>query len=274
MVLEGVWGALLMAFILSIISIWKSLGSHQRRAYGALRSFFKEISDIVDGDRRYKHFFQDQGLLNTTSDYFKARRTRDGWGRSYLTILFLLGCMPVAEAHQQGCAQPATISTAQILLAGLVIWTINVAGGHTAAKMDAVHKHIINNKPNIFILTDTKSDGKTIHTGWNWREYRIQEAVGRPSGWYNVRHGGVMIGIRNSLSMIEGHKDIPELENRLAHVTLKVSTTGKPTNLRVIGMYTPVTTRQGREAVNEKYEFYKKVKEWLLQPERRAKIGS
>jgi exonuclease III len=149
----------------------------------------------------------------------------------------------------------------------LVIWTLNVAGGHTASKMNETHKHIMEYKPDIFILTDTKSDGHTIRTGWDWREYRIQESIGVLTGWHQCRHGGVLIGIRNTLTMIEGHTEVAGMEQRLAHVTIKISRGGKPTTVKVVGIYAPAAAMYGRQ--NEKLQviesFFKNLSKFLME---------
>jgi len=150
-------------------------------------------------------------------------------------------------------------TAAGILLAGLVIWTLNVAGGHTASKMNEAHRHIMEHKPDIFILTDTKSDGSTIRTGWDWREYRIQESLGKPSGWHRCRNAGVLIGIKNTLTMVAGHTEVEGAENRLAHVTLKLSRGGKPVILRVVGIYAPAVEGFSTDAYQrEKLEMIQK----------------
>jgi exonuclease III len=119
-------------------------------------------------------------------------------------------------------------------------------------------------KPDIFILTDTKSDGHTIRTSWDWREYQIQESKGKPSGWYSVRHAGVLIGVRNHLMMISGHTEVLGFNHRLAHVTLKIAIDRRPTLLRIIGIYAPsIALREGQDGMTENLAFFQALREWL-----------
>jgi hypothetical protein len=50
---------------------------------------------------------------------------------------------------------------------GISIWTLNMAGSGTALKMNMAHGHIMNGNPDIFILTDTRSDGSTLKSQWD-----------------------------------------------------------------------------------------------------------
>jgi hypothetical protein len=75
-------------------------------------------------------------------------------------------------------------------------------------KMNTIYKQIIMEQSDIFILTDTKSDGITIKSQWDWQDYQIREASGLLIGHHRCRNFGVLIGVRKHLPIVQEHCDV------------------------------------------------------------------
>jgi hypothetical protein len=138
---------------------------------------------------------------------------------------------------------------------GISIWTLNMAGSGTALKIGTVHGHIMDGNPDIFVLTDTRSDGSTIKSQWDWKDYQIREQ----KGYGRSRNGGIVIGIKSHLPIVQEHTDIPGIDGRLLHVTIKTVVRGKGVRIKVIGIYAPPYLTDSTQAE----DFLGKVRSWM-----------
>jgi exonuclease III len=130
-----------------------------------------------------------------------------------------------------------------------------MAGSGTALKMNTAHGHIMNGNPDIFILTDTRSDGSTLKSQWDWNNYQVREQ----KGYGRSRNGGIVIGIKQHLPIVQEHTDVPGTDGRLLHITIKTLIRGKGIWIKVIGIYAPPRLTNYTAAE----DFLGKVRTWM-----------
>jgi len=141
---------------------------------------------------------------------------------------------------------------------GLSIWTLNVAGGQTPLKINTIHDQIMRERPDIFILTDTRSDGSFLRSQWDWDDYQIREIGGIKATRGLSRNAGLLLGIKKDIPIIQEHQDIEGLNGRLLHVSVKVQIKNKGARFKIIGAYSPCHGSYASQV-----EFLAKLKDWL-----------
>jgi exonuclease III len=161
-----------------------------------------------------------------------------------MTILFLF--LPIVRAQT-----PSNT---------LSIWTLNIAGGHTAIKLNTIYDQIMREQPDIFVLTDTRSDGNTIRAK-DWKGYQIRESKGRTRKAGPFLDSGVLIGVNRHLPIVEDHKEVEGFEGRMVQMTIKIGIRGKGTKFKLIGVYIPRIT--GSYADKENQLFTHRLGNWL-----------
>jgi hypothetical protein len=134
-------------------------------------------------------------------------------------------------------------------------------------QINEIHWHVMENTPDIFVLMDTRSDGHTIRSGWDWRRYRIQETHGKLSGHHACRPNWVLIGIHNTLTMAEDYTDVPGiLKHRMAQIIIRYSKRGKPVAIKVVGSCAPplyIQYGRGEAISRENKDFFEQLKPWM-----------
>jgi exonuclease III len=138
---------------------------------------------------------------------------------------------------------------------GITIWMLNMAGTGTTLKMNSVHNHVMNGNPDIFVLTDTRSDGSTLKSQWDWKDYQVREQ----KGYGRLRNGGIVIGVKRHLPIIQEHVEVPGMDGRLLHITIKTVIRGKGTRIKVIGIYAPPCASESAAAG----DFFQAIRSWM-----------
>jgi exonuclease III len=132
--------------------------------------------------------------------------------------------------------------------------------------MNTIHSQIMQQTPDIFVLTDTRSDGATIKSQWDWKDYQIRECKGVEINRQGRRAGGVFVGVRKNLPIIQEHSEVEGLDGRLLHVTIKMVLRGKGKRLKIIGIYAPPANSQAAYDRTDKdsRSFYEKLMAWMV----------
>jgi exonuclease III len=153
----------------------------------------------------------------------------------------------------------------------LTIWTLNISGGHNAETMEAVHNQVKTGQPDIFVLSETKSEGGRISRAWPWEGYQIRESKGLQAGKRKSKHAGVLVGIRSHLPITLDHEEIEGLEGRVVAVTVKVAIRNKGVKFKIIGIYAPARSWGflDRAETEGQTEFYGKLGRWIANQEER-----
>jgi hypothetical protein len=138
---------------------------------------------------------------------------------------------------------------------GISIWTLNMAGTGTTLKMNSVHDHVMNGNPDIFVLTDTRSDGSTLKSQWDWKDYQVREQ----KGYSRLRNGRIVIGVKRHLPIIQEHTDVPGIDGQLLHITIKTVIRGKWTRIKVMGIYAPPCASESAAAT----DFFQAIRSWM-----------
>jgi exonuclease III/cell division protein FtsB len=176
----------------------------------------------------------------------KDHRTRSSYPRKCLQYAYLASILALLIPQ---------VSAAATTSNGISIWTLNLAGTGTALKMNSVHNHIMNGNPDIFVLTDTRSDGSTLKSHWDWKDYQVREQ----KGYGRLRNGGIVMGIKKHLPITQEHTDIPGMDGRLLHLTIKTIIRGKGTRIKVIGVYAPPCASESAAAA----DFFQTMRTWM-----------
>lgn len=217
----------------------KESGYFNRR--GAARSIIHIIIAAVFGAFLFTFFihtnsageFLNQYLIfvmkHWKSHRWKYRNLSKKHPSMIITILLLL-------LFNSCNAQPISMANS------LSIWMLNVCGGHNPLKMDTIHTRIMQGQLDIFILTETQSNGDLITRNWDWRDYQIWETKGMKVLNRVSLQAGVLIGIKRHIPIVIDHKEIPSMEGRVVAMTVKMVIKNKGIKFKVIGMYAPIRT--------------------------------
>jgi exonuclease III len=165
-----------------------------------------------------------------------------------------------------GSLIPLTPNCSAHLMHGnsISLWTLNISSGDAVYKMNTIHHQIMQHDPDIFILTDTRSDGSSIKSQWNWKDYQIRETKGVEIS-RNTWARRIFMGVKKHLPIIQEHSEIDGLNGRPLHVTVKTLLRGKGRNIKIIGIYAPPRSSQALydRTHGDNRHFYEKLTTWM-----------